>query len=255
MARYKCPLCGTTLTRARYEEVLRIQQERDRAAQAQIEAAHRRVRDAKEAERQAKAALRRQAREAKVREQHARDTGRKQGRAESQDLQEHYTRVVTIARFGGDSQQTLLTMRSRALERAASEIDYAILEATRTRSEGENTANFAFYAPVGAVLSGPGSTATVHMSLGPAERETVVKALVAIEQAVGASAEVAPLDREQIAEVVTDLKDEIQKEKPNAVKLRGGLSALATTIQTMGSAKGAYELLKAGATLFGLHLP
>src|SRR2546430_1894091 len=84
MARYKCPLCGTTLTRARYEEVLRIQQERDRTAQAQIEAAHRRVRDAKEAERQAKAALRRQAREAKAREQHARDTGRKQGRAEGQ---------------------------------------------------------------------------------------------------------------------------------------------------------------------------
>src|SRR2546429_7390815 len=46
--------------------------------------------------------------------------------AESQDLQEHYTRVVTIARFGGDSQQNLLTMRARALGRAAAEIDYAI---------------------------------------------------------------------------------------------------------------------------------
>jgi len=83
MARYKCPLCGTTLTRARYEQVLRIQQERNRTAQAQVEAAHRRARDAMEAEREAKAALRRQVREGKARERHARDTGRKQGRAES----------------------------------------------------------------------------------------------------------------------------------------------------------------------------
>ncbi len=83
MPRYKCPLCGTPLTKARYEEVLRIQQERDRVAQAQIEGAHRRAREAKEAERQAKVALRRQAREGKARERDARDAGRKQGRAES----------------------------------------------------------------------------------------------------------------------------------------------------------------------------
>ncbi len=40
MTRYKCPLCGTTLNRARYEEVLRVLEERDRVAQAQIEDAH-----------------------------------------------------------------------------------------------------------------------------------------------------------------------------------------------------------------------
>lgn len=175
--------------------------------------------------------------------------------AESQDLQDHYTRAVTMAHFGGNPQQTLLTMRSKALERASSEIDYAILEATRTQREGAGTANFAFYAPVGAVLSGPGSTATVNMSLGPAERETVVQALVAVEQAVAASPQVPPTDREQLVEVVTELKEELKKEKPNSVRLRGGLSAVATLIQTMGSAKGAYELLKGAAALFGLHLP
>ena len=50
-------------------------------------------------------------------------------------------------------------------------------------------------------------------------------------------------------------KSEVALEKPNLARLRGSLMAIATTVQALGSAAPAYQLLKATAALVGVTLP
>jgi hypothetical protein len=175
--------------------------------------------------------------------------------ADSQDLPEKVAEAQRISgNIGGaNPQQFLFTARTRALEKVANEIDYAILEATSKHAESASSAAFNFYGQVGAVLTGPGATATVTITAD--QRQTIVGALNAIQDVVARAPELAPLQRTQVVELVAEAKAEAQKEQANGFKLRGILSGVGMAVQTLGSAREAYNLLKGAAALIGLHLP
>jgi hypothetical protein len=80
VTRYLCPLCKSPLTKSTYEAVLKIQESRDRATQAQLARAH------AEAHRQraARAALSAKLKAARTQAKEARAEGVRQGRGESQ---------------------------------------------------------------------------------------------------------------------------------------------------------------------------
>ena len=65
----------------------------------------------------------------------------------------------------------------------------------------------------------------------------------------------AKADVDSVVEVIKDAKIEVALEKPNLARLRGSLMAIATTVQALGSAAPAYQLLKAAAALVGVTLP
>ena len=130
----------------------------------------------------------------------------------------------------------MLTARTRALEKVANEIDYAILEATSKHAQSASSATFNFYGQVGVVLTGPGATATVAITAD--QRQTIVGALNAIQEVVMRAPELAPLHRTQVAELVAEAKAEAQKEQANGFKLRGILSGVGMAVQTLGSARG-----------------
>jgi len=77
---FQCPLCGSPLTKVRYDAVLKIQEGRDRATEREIERAHADV----HRERTARLALGRKLQEARAREKRAKEEGLRQGRTESQ---------------------------------------------------------------------------------------------------------------------------------------------------------------------------
>lgn len=174
--------------------------------------------------------------------------------AGSQDLPSvlHETRVRVNA-SGTNVEEALAAMRGRALEWAAAEVDFAILEATSKHAKGPERATFNFYGTVGAVLTGPGAAASVTITAD--QRLSIIGALTAVKQAVATSPELEPAQREQLAELVADATAEAKKEQPNGLKLRGVLSGLAMGVQTMGSLREAYRVLKGAAVLIGLHLP
>ena len=58
-----------------------------------------------------------------------------------------------------------------------------------------------------------------------------------------------------LIEVVADSQAEIEKTKPNSVKLKGLLGGLAITVQTLGSLGAAWEMVKAAASAAGIILP
>jgi hypothetical protein len=143
-------------------------------------------------------------------------------------------------------------MQQRAVEQVAAEIDFAILEATKTQPADAQSATFNIYAPVGFVQTGPGATASVQQNIAAPDREAILRALQAVEQAV---AGLAPTERTQITEEAGELKKELAKPQPNFLRLRSGLLGIATTIQTLGSAAAAYQLVKGALALLGAHLP
>ncbi len=173
---------------------------------------------------------------------------------DSQDVPAVYFEAIHLSNSSGlDPHQELQQLRSEARERAASLIDYAILAATAQQPADAKEVTFHFHGPVGAVQTGPAATASVVQHFGPTERAAVLDALAAVESE--ALAALPDADRAQVVEVMADVRAEAKKDRPNALRLRGGLSAIATTIQTLGAAPAVYGLLKGAAALLGMHLP
>jgi hypothetical protein len=86
---------------------------------------------------------------------------------------------------------------------------------------------FSFYPPIGVVQTGAGATASVQQTLGATDRETILHALQAVEQAIAPATDLAPTDRTQITAVVVALRDELAKTQPNLLRLRSGLVGIA----------------------------
>ena len=93
------------------------------------------------------------------------------------------------------------------------------------------------------------------IKLGGEEHREIETALKAIEQALEQAASLSAIERRQSLELVSDVKNELQREEPNRFRIRGALEGLATTIQTISAAPQAYQLLKGAAALLGLQLP
>lgn len=174
--------------------------------------------------------------------------------AESQDLPGHLADArVRTNDAGTNPVQATADMRTRALNWAAAEIDFAILEATSKHARGPERATFNFYGTVGAVLTGPGASASVTITAD--QRHSIITALTTVKEALSASHELDPIQRGQLVELADDAASEARKDQPNGHRLRGALTGLAMAIQTLGSASEAYKLLRGAAALIGLNLP
>lgn len=146
------------------------------------------------------------------------------------------------------------SMRSFALDKVESEIDLSMLgveQQSREQVGPQSTINV--YQSFGIIQVGHGTSAVI--SFGEKERQQLQSALVAIQQAVEESEELQSSDIGNLQEVLEEARSEIEKPSPNRVRLQGALTAIAATIQTLGSARDAYSLLKGAAALFGVHLP
>src|SRR5207244_11528314 len=153
--------------------------------------------------------------------------------AESPDLLHHYHEAKRIAGAVNVPSDELHQLRLRALDKVAAQIDFAILEATGGQPAGTQAATFNFYAPIGVVQAGPGSAAVVHQQIGATERDTILRALEAVEQALPAARALVATERALVDEVIVDARSELAKPQPNALRMRGASTGIATTIQTL----------------------
>ncbi|HEX6706696.1 MAG TPA: hypothetical protein VF169_18200 [Albitalea sp.] len=110
------------------------------------------------------------------------------------------------------------------------------------RSVMSNTFNIG--APVGSIQTGAGSTAAVQQTNTVGVPADVVRAIESLVQAVVASS-LAAGERAEIEEVLTEIKAEVQKPKPNASKLRGLVGGARTALETIPQVGAALEQLSA----------
>ncbi len=192
---------------------------------------------------------------------------------DSQDLAEHYGHVLEVtgtnttydpatgtahaapqaAQGGRNPQQVLLTMRSKALDWVASEFAFDIAAAaSNAEAARHGTTTFNIYGgQVGAIQTGPGATAAVNQS----ELDQILRALRDVKRVVQETQAIGDAERVQIVEVVDEAVTEAQKPKPNRLALRSLMSGIATSVQTLGAARPAYDILKGVLALLGVHLP
>jgi hypothetical protein len=139
-----------------------------------------------------------------------------------------------------------------AVERIHSEIDLA-LAASRDRQQQSGSTTINIYQPFGIIQTGDHAQASFSVSID--DRHAISDALNVVRRALAEAPDLADTIRQESLQVVDETTTELAKPAPNGLKLRAGMSAVATTIQTLGSAGAAYQVLKGAAALVGLQLP
>lgn len=174
------------------------------------------------------------------------------------DLEDRLRREVEPLQMGWDS--TALWNERRALEEGfGAQVDLFVAglqrRAPQTITPGATPVVNNFYAPVGAVQTAPHSIASVVQNISATEQRAVLEALSAVEHALAALVDVSGVAPKEVVEVIADVRNEVQRPRPNRLRLTQLASGLATTIQTLGSMRPAYDLLKAALAPLGILLP
>ena len=146
-----------------------------------------------------------------------------------------------------------------SLQKVHAEIDLFVQSVKgkeRLSERGAKSYEFHFYSPVAAVQTGDYSTVNVSQRIDTEAREKMRKVLKDVEEAISKIDALPNHPKDEILEIVKEGQLEIEKAKPNKTKLGGLLATISMAVQTVGSIKPAYELLKqVSATYLGIQLP
>lgn len=119
---------------------------------------------------------------------------------------------------------------------------------------GANTVNITA-SMIGAVQTATGAIANVIQNIQSNDQQKLVQALEKVLHDVSSSSDILPDARREIEVMAQEAKTELSGGKPVLAKVRGMLIGIGGTIQTLGSMRGAYELLKAAGAAIGVYLP
>jgi hypothetical protein len=170
-------------------------------------------------------------------------------RASSPDLSVQLANATHVAGRGSNSTDAHLR---DAFARVGTEIDIAMM-AGKKQQETTGATTINIYQPYGIVQTGAGSSATFSPSAGSIQALT--EALTSVQRALEKASGGDAVTTRETLEIVEETKSELAKPKPNGLRVKAGISAVAATIRTMGSMPEAYQLLKGGASLIGIELP
>jgi hypothetical protein len=164
------------------------------------------------------------------------------------ETQEDYERRI------GSAGDQLWKARELALAQVDAEVDLAVASLER-RAAREGGSVYQFYAPVGAVVSGSGASASVVQNIGGQEKAELIGALDRILEAITRAEELRDQPKEDLIDLVREARGELDRPKPNGLRLASVLVGVGQAVQTIGSVDSAYQALKAAAALAGLQLP
>ncbi|MBI3897512.1 MAG: hypothetical protein HY308_04345 [Gammaproteobacteria bacterium] len=177
-------------------------------------------------------------------------------------LREH---VKQAAQLGGSSEGGLAAQleasldaaRDTTLAKVGTEIDLFVhsLKKREEKSAESRSTIFNIYSPVGAIQTGSGSISSVIQSIDMGTKDRLHEALRKIQVDLGNELIFGEMPKAEIIELVHESREELCKEKPNLTKLRGGLSAIGASIQTIASMRPAYDALREALALIGVSLP
>ena len=172
--------------------------------------------------------------------------------AQAGDLESHLDDAHQLMRR--KNEERVSDLIAPALERVNSEIDYALLAAQGEEESPGARAIVNVYQSQGIVQTGARSSANLSIALGSDEKRQLAEALRAARTSLERDPSPESQERSQALLLVDEAELEIETDQPNHLKLRGMLSGIAATVQTLGSAREALEALKAAGALLGLSL-
>lgn len=176
-------------------------------------------------------------------------------RANRAPIQEQFTSVVR--RLGPMSHDDKLEAAfEHAVDKFGAEIELAVASILRPREQPvHDSATMHFHGPVGAVLTGSDAQATVHQTITQEDRDALRAALRRVREDAATSESLQDETRTDLPDVIADVETEIDKERPNLLRLKAGALAITTSIQTVGALQPAYAALRSALLPFGITLP
>jgi hypothetical protein len=160
------------------------------------------------------------------------------------------------ALLGGRARIDILQDETAALKAEfAARADLLVASLERRAKGTDPSSVFNFYGTVGAIQTGAAPSASVSQQLGQADLAALSAALERVAEAIARSTDVTPEVRGDVDEVLVELRSEIGKPRQNSLRLRQLASGVAMTIQTVASARPAYEALKTALLAFGIVVP
>jgi len=173
---------------------------------------------------------------------------------EAPKLIQEAQRINKLIGMGPDQQ--VEQAKDHALKKVFAEIDLFVhtvenrsKEAAKTGASGSVIQQI-INSTIGANQVGANSIASVNMTIGSQTRTDILEALKSVKAAADSVESLPGCQKEEFAELVIEAETEVKKESPNRLKLGSALTAIATTIQTVGSMRAAYEVLKRALMFF-----
>ena len=171
-----------------------------------------------------------------------------------------YERACMIA---GDMGRATEEMRSTmeegislSLDKVDTEIDAFILALKSRSTPSESGTTLNFHAPVGAVQSGPGATATVSQSINSSDQASVLEAIKNLERSIREQQEdLVNLRTDEILEILVEARQEFDKPTRNMTRLGSLLQTAAVSVSTTASLQPAFTALKSALTAIGIPIP
>lgn len=165
--------------------------------------------------------------------------------------QESVRRVAAQAKIDSNHlQNTIATVARELINEAHVEAQFYVDNLQRVATMHSSGPAITIHGNVGAVQTG--TFATAHINLSGAGRDRLVETLEALQSEIQRNPEATTEQREQATELTTDVITAVKAEKPNGAKVAGLLGGLATTVQTVASLRGAWEMVRTAAIAVGL---
>jgi hypothetical protein len=105
------------------------------------------------------------------------------------------------------------------------------------------------------VIAGNGNQVNALTQIDTVATKSLTNALRATLEQLAALPADAPIDVVEIKEIVEEALVEVQKPKPNKIKLTSAIKSIAETIKFVPALKATYEIIKPAAAMVGIDLP
>jgi hypothetical protein len=150
-----------------------------------------------------------------------------------------------------------LSARLNTLNKINTEIDLLVLRLQSSLNDKrfaiESQTIYNISSQGGIVQTGDGSTANIIIF--EQGKQELLNALDIVLKAITDGSEFNGHIKDETKDIIEETKFEVEKQKPNGIKVTSLLFGLATTVQSIASMKPAYEALKTAASAIGIYLP
>ena len=168
------------------------------------------------------------------------------------DTRKQYEQWISVQR---DNPRSLEPAMENAYRKIDPEIDLYVdaMLAAGTRSSGVSSIIIQGNAQVGAIVTSPGASVQVAQQNIADNRQSIQEALDRVVNAIHASSYDSQLS--EVRDLIKDARTELEKDKPNSLKLYSAIAGIGTAISMLAGLKPAYESLKSVAAILGITLP
>jgi hypothetical protein len=165
--------------------------------------------------------------------------------------------IESLKHLPVSTQLTLVTATKNQIEKHEIEIDlYLDTIIKNTVITGpESSQQYNFYGTVGVIQTGASSEANLVQNIGVENRSALSSALSQVKEVIQNSFEIPEQKQNDLLKIATECESEISSTTPNNTKLLTLFNVLGLSIQSIASAKPAYEALKIALLAVGVSLP